>query len=116
MIIDLEELKLIPQVLELLTSVKDTIEKGTVEKRWFNTRELSIYTGYKFETIKSKIKKGEFTQNIHYFKKGGILLFDKVEVDNWVMGVKSANNIAYSKKQMEEVDENYSDLVEAFSA
>jgi len=116
MIIDLEELKLIPQVLELLTSVKDTIEKGTIEKRWFNTRELALYTGYKFETIKSKIKKGEFTQNIHYFKKGGILLFDKVEVDNWVMGIKSANNIAYSKKQMEETDENYSDLVEAFSA
>ncbi len=45
-----------------------------------------------------------------------MLLFDKVEVDNWVMGVKSANNIAYSKKQMEEVDENYSDLVEAFRA
>ena len=114
--VDFDTLKQIPKILELLVYVKNTVEKGNIEKRWFNTRELADYTGYKFETIKSKIKKGEFTQNIHYFKKGGMLLFDKVEVDNWVMGIKSANNIAYSKKQMEEKDENYSDLLEAFSA
>ena len=114
--INFESLNDITKILTLLTSVNEKLEKGTIEKRWFNTRELADYTGYKFETIKSKIKKGEFTQNIHYFKKGGMLLFDKVEVDNWVMGIKSANNIAYSKKQMEEKDENYSDLLEAFSA
>jgi predicted DNA-binding transcriptional regulator AlpA len=114
--IDFEQLKLLPQVLELLTSVKDTIEKGTVEKRWFNTRELALYTGYKFETIKSKIKKGEFTQNIHYFKKGGILLFDKVEVDNWVMGIKSANNIAYTQKQSQYTSNAFEKITKSFIA
>lgn len=114
--INLEALNKIPQLFELIVSMKSTIENGVVEKRWLNTRELSDYSGYKFETIKSKIKKGEFTQGVHYFKKGGILLFDKIEVDNWIMGIKSVNNIVYSKKQMEEVDENYNDIIEAFSA
>jgi len=114
--INFESLNDIPKILTLLTSVNEKLEKGTVEKRWLNTRELAEYSGYKFETIQTKIKKGEFTQGVHYFKKGGMLLFDKTEVDNWVMGVKSANNIAYSKKQIEETDENYSDLVEAFRA
>lgn len=103
--ISFEELKKIPQVLELLLYVKDTVEKGTVEKRWLNTRELANYTGYKFETIQSKIKKGEFIQSVHYYKKGGILLFDKTEVDNWVMGVKSVNNATYEKDKTNEVDD-----------
>ena len=97
--INFESLNDITKILTLLTSVNEKLEKGTIEKRWFNTRELSEYTGYKFETIKSKIKKGDFTQGVHYFKKGGILLFDKTEVDNWVMGIKSANNIAYEKEE-----------------
>jgi len=108
--VDFDTLKQIPQILELVLSVKEIIKSGIVEKRWLNTRELAHYTGYKFETIKAKIKKGEFTQNVHYFKKGGILLFDKIEVDNWVMGIKSANNIEYSKKQDEGSNEVISEI------
>lgn len=109
--INFESLKDIKPILTLLTSVNEKLEKGTIDKRWFNTRELADYTGYKFETIKSKIKKGDFTQGIHYFKKGGILLFDKIEVDNWVMGVKSANNIAYEKQNNEEIDNDTDDEI-----
>ncbi|OHD95391.1 MAG: hypothetical protein A2019_04395 [Sulfurimonas sp. GWF2_37_8] len=97
--IDFEALNHISTIVSLLTSVKDTVEKGTIQKRWFNTQELSDYTGYKLETIKSKIKKNDFIQGVHYFKRDGKLLFDKVEVDNWVMGVKSANNVTYEKEQ-----------------
>lgn len=111
--INLEALNQIPQLLELIVSMKSTIENGVVEKRWFNTRELADYTGYKFETIKSKIKKGDFTQGVHYFKKGGILLFDKIEVDNWVMGVKSANNVNYENT---EVDDIVDDVLSDFTA
>ena len=101
--VDFDTLKQIPKILELLVYVKNTTEKGIVEKRWLNTRELAHYTSYKFETIKSKIKKGDFTQGVHYFKKGGILLFDKIEVDNWVMGVKSANNVNYENTQVDDI-------------
>ena len=110
--INLEALNQIPQLLELIVSMKSTIENGTIEKRWFNTRELAEYSGYKFETIKSKIKKGDFTQGVHYFKKGGILLFDKIEVNNWVMGVKSANNVNYENTEVDDiVDDILSDFI-----
>jgi len=101
--VDLESLSLLPQIQLLIVDMKQTIEKGTIEKRWLNTRELSLYTGYKFETIQTKIKKGEFTKGVHYFKKGGILLFDKIEVDYWVMGVKSANNINFKHTEVESI-------------
>jgi len=110
--INLEALNQIPQLLDLIVSMKSTIENGTIEKRWFNTRELAEYSGYKFETIKSKIKKGDFTQGVHYFKKGGILLFDKIEVNNWVMGVKSANNVNYENTEVDDiVDDILSDFI-----
>jgi len=110
--INLEALNEIPKMMELVSQIKSVIESGTVEKRWFNTRELADYTGFKFETIKAKIKRKEFTQNVHYFKKGGILLFDKVEVDNWVMGIKSANNVNYENTQINDiVDDVLVDLV-----
>lgn len=110
--INLESLNQIPQLLELIVSMKSTIENGTIQKRWLNTRELAEYTSYKFETIQTKIKKGEFTQGVHYFKKGGILLFDKGEVDNWVMGVKSANNVNYINTEIDDiVDDVLSDLI-----
>ena len=101
--INFESLNDISKILTLLTSVNEKLEKGTLEKRWFNTRELAEYSGYKFETIQSKIKKGEFIQGVHYFKKGGMLLFDKTEVDNWVMGVKSANNINFKHTEVESI-------------
>ena len=111
--INLEALNQIPQLLELIVSMKSTIENGTIEKRWLNTRELADYTSHKFGTIQTKIKKGDFTQGVHYFKKGGILLFDKTEVDNWVMGVKSANNVAYEK---EETDSLVNDILDSLVA
>ena len=66
---------------------------ASVDKRWLNTQELADYTGYKFETMKSKIKKHDFIIGVHYYKKDGKLLFDKFEVDNWVMGIKPSNLI-----------------------
>jgi len=109
--INFESLNDISTILTLLTSVNEKLEKGVVEKRWLNTRELANYTGYKFETIKSKIKKGDFIQGVHYFKKGGILLFDKVEVDNWVMGVKSANNVDYNNTQVNNIVDEVLELI-----
>jgi len=109
--IELEHLHEIPKIMELLTLIQSTLSEGRVEKRWLNTRELAVYTGYKYETIKAKIKSGDFIRDLHYFKKGGILLFDKIEVDNWVMGKKSANNLAYQKENLDEV---VNDIVSSF--
>ena len=99
--VDFEELKKIPQILDVILTIKETVEKGKLDKRWLNTRELANYTGYKFETIQSKIKKKEFIRNVHYFKRDGTLLFDKIEVDNWVREIKPLNYILNSEKKIE---------------
>jgi len=108
-----ENLNELPKLLEMVVELKSIVEKGNLEKRWFNTHELSEYTGYKYETLKSKIKKGEFVQGVHYFKRDGKLLFDKTEVDNWVMGVKSVNHVSYQKEDDDDIVEEISSLMSA---
>ena len=89
--IDLTSLQDIPTVLKQLRIIDKKLDSN-IEKRWLNTQELANYTGYKLETIKSKIKKHEFIIGIQYFKRDGKLLFDKFEVDKWVMGIKPSNH------------------------
>ncbi|WP_345974779.1 helix-turn-helix domain-containing protein [Sulfurimonas sp. HSL3-7] len=95
--VDFEVLEQIPKLLEVMLQVKSTLETNSTEKRWLNTKELAEYTGYKLETIKAKIKKNDFVLGTHYYKREGKLLFDKSEVDNWVMGIDSVNNSTYTK-------------------
>jgi len=111
--IEFENLQKIPQVLDILVSMKENIEQGKVEKRWLNTREVSYYLGYKFGTLQSKIKKGDFKKGKHYYKKGGALLFDKIEIDNWVMDNKFSNNISYAN---EGIDTKTNELLSVFSS
>ena len=85
--IDLTPLESIPKIEKQLKIITQKIDSN-VDKRWLNTKELADYTGYKFETIKAKIKNHNFIIGVHYFKRDGKLLFDKFEVDNWVMGIK----------------------------
>jgi len=88
--IDLTPLQEIPRVIQKLEIIDKKLDSNT-EKRWLNTQELADYTGYKLETIKAKIKNHSFVMGVHYFKRDGKLLFDKFEVDNWVMGIKPSS-------------------------
>lgn len=100
--IDLTPLQEIPKVVKKLEIIDKKLDSN-IEKRWLNTQELANYTGYKFETIKSKIKNHEFILGVHYFKRDGKLLFDKFEVDNWVMGITPSNK---------EIESDYSNIVD----
>ena len=91
--IDLTPLQTIPKLEKKLDMIDKKLD-ASVDKRWLNTQELADYTGYKFETIKAKIKNHSFIIGVHYFKRDGKLLFDKFEVDNWVMGIKPSNLIS----------------------
>jgi len=88
--IDLTPLQEIPKIVNKLEIIDKKLDSN-IEKKWLTTRELAEYTGYKFETIKSKIKNHDFIFRVHYYKKDGTLFFDKFEVDNWIMGVKPSN-------------------------
>ena len=100
--IDLTPLEAIPTVLKQLEIIDNKLNSN-IDKRWLNTSELASYTGYKLETIKSKIKKHDFIIGVHYFKRDGKLLFDKFEIDKWVMGIKPSNI---------ELENDYSNIVD----
>ena len=93
--IDFEALSQIPQLLEIVSGLKNTIETGTVEKRWLSKDELLAYIPFKIDSVNARVKANEFIRDVHYYKKGRTLVFDKLEIDNWVMNKKSANNLSY---------------------
>ena len=62
----------------------ETIEsKIKEEKRWLNIKEASFYLGYSKDHL-HKLKNEHFIESKHYHKKAGRVLFDKIELDNWV--------------------------------
>ena len=93
--IDFEALSQIPQLLEIVAGLKTTIEAGTTEKRWLSKDELLAYIPFKIDSVNTRVKANEFIRDIHYYKKGRTLIFDKLEIDNWIMNKKSANNTSY---------------------
>lgn len=87
--IALEHLELLPQILEKLTIIEQRLDSVT-QKRWLNVNELSTYLGYSKDRI-YVLKDSEFIEDIHYYKKGK-LLFDRYEIDKWVMGIDTPHN------------------------
>ena len=78
--ISFENLKKSDTILEKIELLENKISS---EKRWLNTKEASHYLGYSQEHI-HKLKDSYFIENKHYYKKSGRILFDKLELDNWV--------------------------------
>ena len=89
--IELEHVNLIPTILKHLErlNLPDAVSNS---KRWLNTKELADYIGYSIESVNKMVKEQVFMQDIHYYKPSKRLLFDKAEIDNWVVGLKSEKN------------------------
>lgn len=85
--ISLEHLELIPKLLNEIKSLKLT-QAMSSDKRWLNTRELSDYIGYSLDAINKMVKDDIFIDGIHYYKPSKKLLFDKEQVNNWIVGIK----------------------------
>ena len=75
-----ENLEKIPDILK---KIEELEQKVSSEKRWLNTKEASYYLGYSKEHI-HKLKDSYLLEGKHYYKKAGRVLFDKLELDNWV--------------------------------
>jgi hypothetical protein len=67
----------------LLIKIDQLESKISINKRWLNISEASTYLGYSKDHI-HKLKNDSFILGTHYHKKSGKLLFDKIELDNWV--------------------------------
>lgn len=83
-VINFENLEKIEDMLKILLLIKkDT--SNHFEKRWLTTKELERYIGYKERTIKKFIEDGELVNGKHFYKKGRKNLFDRLEIDNWII-------------------------------
>lgn len=87
MMIGLEYLELIPKLLNEIKALKlnQAVDTG---KRWLNSRELSDYIGYSMDAINKMVKDDVFVDGIHYHKPSKKLLFDKEQINNWIVGIK----------------------------
>lgn len=93
--IQLEHLQLIPKILEALENIKQNLSIDN-QKRWLNVAELAEYLGYSKDRI-YKIKEEHFIEGVHFHKKIGKLLFDRVAIDGFVSG-KERNDTNKQKR------------------
>ncbi len=84
MTVEFESLKLLPHMYALIEKLTKQLENGST-KRWLSVKELAVYLSYSSERI-YKIKEEHFIEGIHFFKKSGKILFDRVAIDSWVVG------------------------------
>jgi hypothetical protein len=89
--VNFEHLQLIPKLLNEIKALKLN-QAMCSDKRWLNTRELSDYIGYSIDSINKMVKEDTFIDGIHYYKPSKRLLFDKEQVNNWIVGIKDDNH------------------------
>lgn len=82
--IEFESLKLLPQMFALIEKLNTNLQNAHT-KRWLSVKELATYLSYSSDRI-YKIKEEHFIEGIHFFKKSGKILFDRVAIDSWVVG------------------------------
>lgn len=84
--IPFENLAKIDEILNLLKNQ----QTETIEKRWLNINETASYLGYSTDRI-HKLKGDSFIEGLHFYKRSGKLLFDKIILDKWVLGIDRLN-------------------------
>jgi len=89
-----EELKLMNKKINRLLELVGT------PKQWLNINEVSHYLGYSKESIYKMVKSNDFKQGIHYHKKFKKLLFNKNELDKWVIGDSPINYTDYNSDEV----------------
>lgn len=77
---------------EINKKLSKLISMVGVDKQWLNTSETSHYIGYSEDSIYTMVKRGEFVQGVHYHKKRKKLIFNKSELDKWVVSDNPFNN------------------------
>ena len=88
------------------------IELVGTPKQWLNTSEVAHYMGYSKESIHKMVKSGEFKKGIHYHKKIKRLLFNKIEIDKWVMSDTPINSNSYNMN----IDKTIEDILSSIAS
>lgn len=87
--IPFENLEKINTIIDKLNSLE---QKISVEKRWLNVGETAKYLGYSKDHI-HKLKNEYFFEGVHFYKKAGRILFDKIELDKWVTTYETKEDV-----------------------
>jgi predicted DNA-binding transcriptional regulator AlpA len=93
--IEMENINLIKQIADDIALLKISLSDSNT-KRWLNVKEVAEYLGYSRDRI-YKIKEQYLIEGIHFHNQTGKILFDRVEIDSWVVG--KASNEAHSKQR-----------------
>ena len=95
--VEFESLKLLPQMFALIEKLNNNLEQGHT-KRWLSVKELAEYLSYSSDRI-YKLKDEYFIESIHFFKKSGKILFDRVAIDSWMVE-KESNETDTTQRQI----------------
>ena len=96
--IDMENINLIKDIAKDIEVIKKSLS-SIQTKRWLTTDEVAKYLGYSRDRI-YKFKNSSFIENLHFYKKEGRILFDKVAIDDWVICKEKTNDTNQSQKQI----------------
>lgn len=95
--IEMENINLIKEMAKDIELIKKALSNQSA-KRWLNVKELSAYLGYSKDHI-YKLKDDVFVEQIHFYKKTGKIIFDRVAIDSWMVG-KETDDINQSRRQI----------------
>lgn len=95
--IEMENINLIKEMAQDIAMIKKEIY-STNQKRWLGVKELAEYLNYSKDRI-YKIKEEFFIENLHFYKKTGKILFDRVAIDDWMVG-KDNDDLIQSQRQI----------------
>lgn len=95
--IEMENINLIKEMAKDIELIKKALSNQSA-KRWLNVKELSVYLGYSKDHI-YKLKDDVFVEQIHFYKKTGKIIFDRVAIDSWMVG-KESDDINQSRRQI----------------
>jgi len=100
--IPFQHLELIPKLLQELKVLKLN-QAMSSDKRWLNSRELSDYIGYSMDSINKMVKEDIFIDGIHYHQPQKKLLFDKEQINNWIVGIKDEKHLSKVSQAVENI-------------
>jgi len=95
--INMENINLIESIAKDIELIKKSLSSNQI-KRWLSVKELATYLGYSKDRI-YKLKDETFIEEIHFYKKTGKIIFDRVAIDDWMVG-KESNDSNKSQGQI----------------
>lgn len=94
----MENINLIKEMAKDLELIKKALTNQSA-KRWMTVKELAQYLGYSKDHI-YHLKEETFLEDIHFYKKTGKILFDRVAIDSWVLEGFNTNDTHKSRRQI----------------